>query len=297
MSTLSLAPAFIPAARPARSTVRLTRRGRLVVFLMSLLVVARPPPSCWPAAPSAPTRPASRLPPRSSRSRPATPCGGSPARSPPTATSGRCHDRDRAAQRPRVRRPRGRPEAPRPRRLGLTRRPPSAASTPAGGPRGRRGAGLRARPSAHCWSTRSGRVSPRDARERCVSARELHDLRRAVSRRRRPRVLHRLCRGVVQRAPEWVVSDVQTLFSGRQSHARTPRPRARRRRPPAPGGVHGRPEPSQDPRPDDLLGRRRRPLSRRRRRRRVRRTSSGGGRLSRPRWRTRARRRVSRTVA
>ncbi len=39
MSTLSLAPAFVPAARPARTTVRLTRRGRLVVFLTSLLVV------------------------------------------------------------------------------------------------------------------------------------------------------------------------------------------------------------------------------------------------------------------
>jgi len=41
MSTLSIAPAFVPAARPAarRSTVRLTRRGRLVVFLTSLFVV------------------------------------------------------------------------------------------------------------------------------------------------------------------------------------------------------------------------------------------------------------------
>ena len=39
MSTLSLAPAFVPAARPTRSTVRLTRRGRLAVFLTSLLVV------------------------------------------------------------------------------------------------------------------------------------------------------------------------------------------------------------------------------------------------------------------
>ncbi len=41
MSTLSLAPAFIPttSARPARTTVRLTRRGRLTVFVMSLLVV------------------------------------------------------------------------------------------------------------------------------------------------------------------------------------------------------------------------------------------------------------------
>lgn len=42
MSTLSIAPAFAPA-RPAisahRSTVRLTRRGRLVVFLASLFVV------------------------------------------------------------------------------------------------------------------------------------------------------------------------------------------------------------------------------------------------------------------
>ena len=38
MSTLSLAPAFTPLARPARSTVRLTRRGRLTVFLLSLLV-------------------------------------------------------------------------------------------------------------------------------------------------------------------------------------------------------------------------------------------------------------------
>ena len=41
MSTLSLAPAFVPTAtaRRPRSTVRLTRRGRLVVFLTSLLVV------------------------------------------------------------------------------------------------------------------------------------------------------------------------------------------------------------------------------------------------------------------
>ena len=38
MSTLSLAPAFISAPR-ARSTVRLTRRGRLVVFVTSLLLV------------------------------------------------------------------------------------------------------------------------------------------------------------------------------------------------------------------------------------------------------------------
>ena len=41
MSTLSLAPAFVPTAtaRRPRPTVRLTRRGRLVVFLTSLLVV------------------------------------------------------------------------------------------------------------------------------------------------------------------------------------------------------------------------------------------------------------------
>ena len=38
MSTLSLSPAFIPTT-DRRSTVRLTRRGRLVVFLTSLLVV------------------------------------------------------------------------------------------------------------------------------------------------------------------------------------------------------------------------------------------------------------------
>ena len=38
MSTLSLAPAFVPTT-VRRSTVRLTRRGRLVVFLTSLLVV------------------------------------------------------------------------------------------------------------------------------------------------------------------------------------------------------------------------------------------------------------------
>ena len=40
MSTLSLAPAFIPtsAVRPS-SSVRLTRRGRLVVFMTSLLFV------------------------------------------------------------------------------------------------------------------------------------------------------------------------------------------------------------------------------------------------------------------
>ncbi len=39
MSTLSLAPAFTPAAARTRSTVRLTRRGRLVVFLTSLFLV------------------------------------------------------------------------------------------------------------------------------------------------------------------------------------------------------------------------------------------------------------------
>ncbi|GAA1934184.1 LysM peptidoglycan-binding domain-containing protein [Nocardioides hwasunensis] len=38
MSTLSLAPAFTPTARPS-STVRLTRRGRLVVFVTSLFLV------------------------------------------------------------------------------------------------------------------------------------------------------------------------------------------------------------------------------------------------------------------
>jgi Tfp pilus assembly protein FimV len=38
MSTLSLAPAFISAPR-ARSTVRLTRRGRLVVVVTSFLLV------------------------------------------------------------------------------------------------------------------------------------------------------------------------------------------------------------------------------------------------------------------
>lgn len=44
MSTLSLAPVFTPAparprSTPSRSTVRLTRRGRLVVFVTSLLLV------------------------------------------------------------------------------------------------------------------------------------------------------------------------------------------------------------------------------------------------------------------
>jgi hypothetical protein len=38
MSTLSLAPAFSPVSARARSTVRLTRRGRLVVFLTSLFL-------------------------------------------------------------------------------------------------------------------------------------------------------------------------------------------------------------------------------------------------------------------
>lgn len=38
MSTLSLAPAFTPTTA-RRSTVRLTRRGRLVVFLTSLFLV------------------------------------------------------------------------------------------------------------------------------------------------------------------------------------------------------------------------------------------------------------------
>lgn len=39
MSTLSLSPAFTPAPARPRSTVRLTRRGRLVVFLTSLFLV------------------------------------------------------------------------------------------------------------------------------------------------------------------------------------------------------------------------------------------------------------------
>ena len=39
MSTLSLAPAFTPTSARSRSTVRLTRRGRLVVFLTSLFLV------------------------------------------------------------------------------------------------------------------------------------------------------------------------------------------------------------------------------------------------------------------
>ncbi|WP_299926185.1 LysM peptidoglycan-binding domain-containing protein [uncultured Nocardioides sp.] len=39
MSTLSLSPAFVPATARARSTVRLTRRGRLVVFMTSLFLV------------------------------------------------------------------------------------------------------------------------------------------------------------------------------------------------------------------------------------------------------------------
>ena len=38
MSTLSLAPSFTTSA-PVRSTVRLTRRGRLVVFVTSLFLV------------------------------------------------------------------------------------------------------------------------------------------------------------------------------------------------------------------------------------------------------------------
>lgn len=39
MSTLTLSPAFRPAAPRARSTVRLTRRGRLAVFLFALTLV------------------------------------------------------------------------------------------------------------------------------------------------------------------------------------------------------------------------------------------------------------------
>ena len=38
MSTLSLAPVFTPAPARPRSTVRLTRRGRLVVFVTSLFL-------------------------------------------------------------------------------------------------------------------------------------------------------------------------------------------------------------------------------------------------------------------
>ncbi|UFN46450.1 LysM peptidoglycan-binding domain-containing protein [Nocardioides okcheonensis] len=38
MSTLSLSPVFTPAPARARSSVRLTRRGRLVVFLTALVV-------------------------------------------------------------------------------------------------------------------------------------------------------------------------------------------------------------------------------------------------------------------
>ena len=42
MSTLSISPAFAPTRATRRSTLRLTRRGRLVVFLgaLSLLLVA-----------------------------------------------------------------------------------------------------------------------------------------------------------------------------------------------------------------------------------------------------------------
>lgn len=39
MSTLTLSPAFRPVAPRVRSTVRLTRRGRLVVFLFALSLV------------------------------------------------------------------------------------------------------------------------------------------------------------------------------------------------------------------------------------------------------------------
>lgn len=39
MSTLSLAPVFTPSPAQLRSAVRLTRRGRLVVFLTSLFLV------------------------------------------------------------------------------------------------------------------------------------------------------------------------------------------------------------------------------------------------------------------
>jgi Tfp pilus assembly protein FimV len=39
MSTLSISPAFSAAPARARSTVRLTRRGRLVVFVTSLFLV------------------------------------------------------------------------------------------------------------------------------------------------------------------------------------------------------------------------------------------------------------------
>ena len=39
MSTLSLSSAFAPVAARRRSSVRLTRRGRLVVFLTSLFIV------------------------------------------------------------------------------------------------------------------------------------------------------------------------------------------------------------------------------------------------------------------
>lgn len=39
MSTLSLAPSLTPAPVQLRTTVRLTRRGRLVVFVTSMLLV------------------------------------------------------------------------------------------------------------------------------------------------------------------------------------------------------------------------------------------------------------------
>ena len=38
MSTLSIEPLFRPVALPRRSQVRLTRRGRLVVFMFSLVL-------------------------------------------------------------------------------------------------------------------------------------------------------------------------------------------------------------------------------------------------------------------
>ena len=120
MSTLSLAPVFAPAPARARSTVRLTRRGRLVVFLTSLFLVLAV--AFMLAGGAVGTgEPGQQTPTEIVQVAPGDTLWGIAS---DIATDGDVRSmmkRDRAAQRPRVRRPLSRPEAPRPGRLRLTR--------------------------------------------------------------------------------------------------------------------------------------------------------------------------------
>ena len=86
MSTLSLAPVFAPAPARARSTVRLTRRGRLVVFLTSLFLALAVAFMLAGGAVGT-DEPGEQIPTEIVQVAPATPSGGSPATSRPTAST------------------------------------------------------------------------------------------------------------------------------------------------------------------------------------------------------------------